>query len=329
MSAQIYAEETLGPPEGIWLAPVVALATLLLTLGGIAWFLGRTVVEPLRAASRAAGQIAAGDLTVSLPSSRVREVGDVNRAMEAMSEGLRESVEQRAELEQERRAFISAIAHDLRTPLFSLRGALEGLRAGLATTPEKRERYVAIAQEKADALERLVSDLFDFTRLEYLDQSPSREQMDLNEVLGRLVEGMQPRAEWKEITLDFRAPHDPIIVDADEYLLSRAIENLLDNALRFTPAGGVVEVECLVSEKAVGFSVSDSGPGIASRDLPHIFQPLFQAESSRSGKSGGSGLGLTIARRIVRAHSGELTAGNTDRGAVFTAWLPRPSTGAV
>src|SRR5690606_24340403 len=122
--------------------------------------------------------------------------------------------------EQERRMFVSALVHDLRTPLFSLRGSLEGLATGIAATPEKRARYIAVAQEKADALERLIADLFAFTRLEYLDEEPQRAPVDLAAFLPRLVEGMRPRAETKGVRLALDAG-PARVVSADEHLLTR------------------------------------------------------------------------------------------------------------
>jgi signal transduction histidine kinase len=273
--------------------------------------------------------VAEGNLDVALPSSRVREVADLNASFEAMSAELRASLHHQAELEQERRLFIGAIVHDLRTPLFSLRGYLEGLAQGLADTPEKTARYVAVAREKAAALERLIADLFDFTRLEYLDQTPNREPLDLGALLRRLVEGIGPQAEAKGVRLALDVPPEACVVDGDVHQLTRAIENLLDNAVRYTPAGGSVRVECRSEADGVRFAVTDTGPGIPAHDLPHLFTPLYRGESSRNRRTGGAGLGLATARRILLAHGGDLTARNAPTGgAVFTGRLPRSSYGA-
>ncbi len=199
----VYADEDDGPPDNVpvQFIPIVGLTTLGLTLTGIAWFLGRTILRPLAATSQAARQVASGDLDVALPRSRVREVDEVNIAFDAMSAALRTSLEEQAELEQERRLFIGAVAHDLRTPLFALRGYLEGIESGVASTPEQRARYVSVAREKANDLERLISDLFAYSRLEYLEQSPQREPLDLTELLRRLADEMQPLAAAKGVTI--------------------------------------------------------------------------------------------------------------------------------
>jgi signal transduction histidine kinase len=314
-AAYVYAVDGWWTPTGSnpFLVPAAAVSSLLLTIACSAWFLGRTVVRPLAAASDAARRIAAGDLDVDLPPSRVSEVAELNAAFEGMSAELPASLRHQAELEQERRL-----------PLFSLRGYLEGLGQGLADTPEKAARYVAVAREKAAALERLIADLFDFTRLEYLDQTPNREPLDLAALLRRLVDGVRPQAEAKGVRWTFDAPPTPIVVDGDGYQLTRAIENLLDNAVRYTPNGGEVRVSCRDEAEVVTFTVSDTGPGIPLRDLPHLFTPLYRGETSRNRKTGGAGLGLATAQRILRAHGGDLVARNGPvAGALFVGRVPR------
>jgi signal transduction histidine kinase len=323
-TAYIYADQRFGPPEELrqWFVPVALIAALLLALSGIAWFLRRSIVDPLTATSAAAERVAAGELDISLPGSRVREVAELNAAFERMSAALRRSLGQQARMEQDRRMFISAIVHDLRTPLFSLRGSLEGLATGIADTPEKQASYVAVAQEKAATLERLISDLFAYTRIEYLDEEPKRAPVELAAYLPRLAEGMRPRADAKGIQLAVTAG-PARVVEADEHLLMRAIENLLDNALRHTPAGGEVRVGWRVADGEVAIEVADTGPGIPADDLARVFDPLYRGEGSRNRKTGGAGLGLTIARRIMIAHGGDLTAANgPEAGAIFTATLP-------
>lgn len=290
---------------------------------GIAWVLTRYLMRPLAAMSKAAQRIANGNLEFDLPPSRVREVAEVTVAFHAMGDALRSSLTRQAELEQERRFFISAIAHDLRTPLFALRGYLEGLERGLATTPEKMAHYIQICQEKADALERLIADLFAYSRLEYLEQSPQRETMDFSKLVCKTIDDIRPQAEANGISLDVDRASVPCEVEGDWSLLARALGNLLDNALRYTPTGGSIKVTWGKQNNLARFIVADSGPGIAAHDLPHLFQPLYRAETSRNRQTGGAGLGLTIAQRILRAHGGDLVAGNcVGGGAEFIGSFP-------
>ncbi len=295
----------------------------LLALIGATWFFSRTLLRPLAALSTAARQVAAHDLDLSLPTSSIREVAEVTDAFETMRDELLTSLSRQAELEQERRLFISAIAHDLRTPLFALRGSLQGFAQGLVSTPEKAARYLQVCQEKAETLERLVEDLFTYAQLEYLELVPKRELFDLGDLLHRIIEGFRPQAETRGINMIEDGPVEPCLLKGDTHLLTRAFGNLVENALRYTPVEGTIVLFWQRQNACIQFSLTDSGSGIASEDLPHLFTPLYRGERSRNRQTGGAGLGLTIARRIMQAHGGDLTARNAvTGGAVFLGSLP-------
>lgn len=307
--------------------PVTRLLITTLVIGtaaAIAAFaFSHPFVRPLRAARQAADRVTDGDLTVAPPRSRVTEIDEFGRAFGSMTTALRRSLQQQETVESERRLFIAAIAHDLRTPLFSLRGYLEGLDNGLADDPERRRRYLRGASEKARVLDRLVDDLFDYARLEYLDPAPDRRRLDLAELLDDLADGMRSRAETKRITLTSRPALGPCAVDADRHQLARAINNVLDNALRHTPEDGHVELGSGQAGDAVWITVRDTGPGIHPDHLPHLFEPLYRADRSSHAGSG-TGLGLAITQRIVSAHRGTVAAENAAvGGACFTITLPR------
>jgi signal transduction histidine kinase len=328
-------------PNLFWI--VAAGLAVLFALLFVRWQMGRYVVRPLEAMGRAARRIAGGDLDFSIPRSRVREVADVRDAFQAMGAGLRDSIRRQAELEEERRFFVGAIAHDLRTPLFALRGSLVGLEQGLADSPEKAAWYVAVCRQKSDQLDRLINDLFTYTKADYLEQTLHRERLELGAVLTRAADDARPRALAADIALALMGPDMGCLIEGDAHLLQRAVDNLLDNALRHTPAGGTITVEWVRDsgsevlrpktqdpEPIATFTVTDTGPGIAARDLPHLFEPLYRAEESRSRETGGAGLGLTIARRILRAHGGDLTAANASSGgAEFRGWLPLAAASAI
>lgn len=197
------------------------------------------------------------------------------------------------------------------------------LESGVADTPAKRERYLAIVNEKARTLDRLVAELFDYTRLEYLGPSMERTTIDLAELLEDLVDGLRPQADANEVRLELW-PHDPSCpIEADREQLARAVTNVIDNALRYISAGGRIDVACGIADGRAWFTVSDTGPGIDPKDLPHLFQPLYRGDADRGTSPEGAGLGLAIAQRILVAHHGTLEAGNNDGGgAVFTATMP-------
>jgi signal transduction histidine kinase len=309
------------PPP--WVAQVATTMALLLTLSLVGWFLARSVLQPLAAMSKAARQIARGDLDVRLPPSRTREVAEVAEALGAMSLALREAQARQTALEEERRLFIGAIAHDLRTPLFALRGYLKGLESGVVTTPERVAHYIRACSARADALETLIAERFAYARIEYLAQAPQREPLELGGLIEEAVESARPAAVVKGVTLTLHAPSGPCRLLGDGRLLRRAVQNLLDNALRHTPAGGCVRALWHREGAQLVFQIADTGAGIAPGDLPHLFAPLYRAESSRNRRTGGAGLGLTIARRILQAHGGDLSAANgAEGGAVFTGIIP-------
>ncbi|HEU5347735.1 MAG TPA: HAMP domain-containing sensor histidine kinase, partial [Ktedonobacterales bacterium] len=317
-----------GPPTDapwqlLWI--VTELGAFALTLAIVLWLIGQPVIRPLIEMGHAAESIAGGNLNVRLARSPVHEIAEVSAALEGMTVTLRESLARQEALENERRLFIGAVAHDLRTPLFMLRGYLKGLQRGVAATPDKAAHYLAMCQAKADELERLVADLFAFTRLEYLELEPERQPMELGAVMQHVVEGAQPLAAAKDITLTLDAPSVPANLLGDANLLARAVENLVDNAIRYTPQGGSVCVHGQVENGKFVLSVADSGPGIATHDLAHVFKPLYRGEDSRNRQTGGAGLGLATARRIFVAHGGSLSAANRpEGGAIFTGTLPMP-----
>jgi signal transduction histidine kinase len=289
--------------------------------------MGRVVVKPLEAMSEAAHRIAEGDLDVTLPKTVVLEVAEVGKALQALKDGLRESVERQSELEQERRFYIGAIAHDLRTPLFSLRGFLSRLQKGWASHPEKNDRYITICREKAEHMERLVSDLFAYVKSDLLDQTMHKERHDFGYFIRRITDEFRPLAASKNVTISVAEPQESGMVEMDAHLVERMIGNLIENAVRYTPLGGQIVMEWHCEQDRVVFAVSDSGPGIPLKELDHIFSPFYRTDYSRNTETGGSGLGLTIAQRILIAHGGSLSVTNLpSSGAKFTGWIP---TGAI
>ena len=321
-----------SPNDPLWTAlwALTELGAFALALVIVVYLVGQPVVYPLLEMGRAAERIAGGDLDVQLSRSPVHEIAEVSGALEGMTQALRASLARQATLEGERRLFIAAVAHDLRTPLFMLRGYLQGLEHGVASSPEKAAHYLAMCQAKADQLERLIADLFAFTRQEYLELEPERQPLEFGAVLHEVIEGAQPLAAAKDITLRLDAS-DSTCASAhllgDPHLLARAIENLVDNAIRYTPAGGAVSAHWGTEGQRLTFSISDTGPGIAAHDLGRLFKPLYRGENSRNRQTGGTGIGLAITQRILAAHGGRITAANRpEGGAVFTGWLPLPDT---
>lgn len=284
----------------------------------------RFLLKPLEKMSIAARQIAAGDWDVQLPLSRITEIAEVRDGFEVMVNGLQTSYKKQAELEDERRFVIAAVAHDLRTPLFALRGYLDGLEQGIAQSPEQITKYLAVCKEKSAQLDRLVEDLFTFTKMEYLETELNSTTVDLKLILRRSIDSVSPRARQKHLSISSHFADDCIII-GDTHLLERAMNNLLDNAVRHTPSYGEIVVQCYKDRDQVKFTIRDTGPGFSYEELQRAFEPLYRGEVSRNRATGGSGLGLTISQKIVRRHGGELAANNhSEGGALLTGWIPIP-----
>ena len=299
----------------------VYLAVFLLTLVVIALIIGRLIFTSLRDIEQATQQIADNEFDFQIPRSRIREIARVADAFNLMGKALRASVAHQAEVEQERRLFIGAIAHDLRTPLFTLRGYLEGLEQGLATTPEKSAKYIRMCREKANTLEHLVTDLFTYAQMEYLEQRPQGAVLAMGSLLQQIVDGLQREAKARGIELLLHDRSNNCPLEGDAHLLTRAIGNILENAVRYTPAGGTITLDCWQEERNLILTIKDTGPGIDPQDLPHIFTPLYRGKNSHATHTGG-GLGLAIAQRVFKAHGGDLSAMNAATGgAIFTATL--------
>ncbi|WAH40233.1 HAMP domain-containing histidine kinase [Alicyclobacillus fastidiosus] len=195
-SVKVYAS---GPNDPV--ADLSAVAAMFCVIFLVGFQMQRYVVRPLEAMSRAARLIAEGDLDIELPSSRVTEIELVRTGFKVMVAGLAESFQKQAELAEERRFFMGAVAHDLRTPLFALRGYLDGLEQGIARTPDKMAKYVAVCIEKASQLDRLVADLFAFTKLEYMEQTLQADDVDVARVVERSVDNLRGQVQDKGVSI--------------------------------------------------------------------------------------------------------------------------------
>lgn len=301
---------------------IAAIAGLLLAFFIVGYEMRRFLLKPLEKMGYAARQLADGDWEVQLPPTKIKEIADVRDGFEVMVTRLRQSNQRQAELEEERRFVISAVAHDLRTPLFALRGYLDGLEQGVAQSPEKMYKYLAVCKEKSAQLDRLVEDLFTFTKMDYLESRLITETLDLNLIISKSLDSLDPQARQKQIAMSFNSQGD-CRLNGDPHLLERAMNNLLDNAVRHTPIHGRIDVKCYIEGDNLHFEVRDSGPGFSDEELENGFEPLYRGEKSRNRSTGGSGLGLTISQRIVKRHGGDLAASNHPAGgALLAGWIP-------
>jgi signal transduction histidine kinase len=286
----------------------VALAAALVAVVAL---LRSWVLRPLARLAADADRIAGGELDVAPLHTRAREVADVGDALLGMAGGLRDALAGSAAAEHERRFMITAIAHDLRTPLFTLRGSLEALERGVGDG-----RYLDRARDKAAHLDRLVSDLFTFSRLEYTREAMAFDEVDVGRLTQRAVEGVEGQAAVRGCTVRIKDVNPRLVVRGDADALLRVVTNLLDNAIRHSRARVTVSARRVGG--AVRVEICDDGSGFDPGDLPHVFEPLFRSDRARAAARGGAGLGLAIARRLARAHGGDVEAANDAAGGART-----------
>ncbi|MBI3763242.1 MAG: HAMP domain-containing protein [Chloroflexi bacterium] len=311
-------EPVLNPADEDFLRSVnfsifVTSATVGLLALALGSLLFRQITSPLRALSRAAAAIAGGDLGRRVEIRSDDEIGRVAHSFNQMVESL-------AHADIQRRNIIADIAHELRTPLTVIQGNLEALMDGVYDlTPEN----VAAVHRQTVVLSRLVADLRDLALAEAGQLRLERQPISLSNVMAEVSEGLEAKAREKGVTLKIEAPGALPPVAADEQRITQVLFNLLSNALRHTPAGGTIATSAEQRDGRVLISVRDTGTGIAPEDLPHVFDRFYRADRSRARATGGSGLGLTIAKQIVEAHEGQIWAQSwLGAGSTFAFSLP-------
>jgi signal transduction histidine kinase len=282
------------------------------------WAARRWLIAPLRHLSAQADAIAGGDPIDTRATSPVREVGNVATAIAGMATRLAQTAEQDARVEAERRLLVGSIAHDLRTPLFSLRGYLDAIAGGIGNPRERLEQ----AREKGAQIDRLITSLFDYARSE-IDERPRLQTTDLADAVTKATAGFELAANQRGVELRVAGRTDaPVTIDPDGF--ERALANVIDNALRHTPQGGTIDITYGEDADGAFVQVLDDGPGIAADLLRHIFEPMVHANNN--GHTGGTGLGLTIAARLLGNHGASIHAANAPgHGAILTLRLPRTS----
>ncbi len=304
--------------EGIHRLFVTSLARSLLVTslvaGGVGVLLSavlvRAVTRPVRRMRDLARRIAAGDYAARVDAGGAVELAHLGASLNRMAESLQR-------LEGLRKDLVANVAHELRTPLTNLRGYLEAVSEGV--TPASAET-IGMLHGEVMRLVRLVDALHDLSRLDARLPQLHPAPLDLGPLVERQVALRQAEFAAREITLRVAAP--TLRVNADADLVSQALGNLLDNALKYTPRAGEVSIEAAREGSVARLAVSNSGDGIPAADLPFIFERFYRGEKSRSRESGGAGIGLAIVQEVARAHGGQ--TGATSGGGRTTVWIALP-----
>lgn len=301
-----------GVTRAVLIAGLVAGAVALL-MGGL---LVRQITQPLAGLTQASGQIATGDLSVRVPIQSHDELGELAVTFNQMAGSLETQ-------ETLRRNLMADIAHELRTPLAGIQGTVEALQDGVF--PLTEESLDPIHQQ-VTLLNRLVEDLRTLANAEAGKISLDIGAVNLGELAQRQVDALQYRATELRIHLLLETVGKIPVLRGDEQRLNQVLSNLLDNALRHTPAGGTVSVRMTAVQGGIQLAVKDTGEGIPAAELAHVFDRFYRVDRSRSRQTGGSGLGLSIARQLVEAHGGRIGVKSPpdgqNQGTAFTVFLP-------
>ena len=287
-----------------------ALGTLLV------WLLSRRTLAPLQSLGAAARRLGRGDLSQRAETEGPSEIRQLAHSFNVMAEGLEEA-------ERHRRNLTADIAHELRTPLSNIQGYLEAIKDGLVQpTPET----IDTIHGQALHLSRLVEDLRLLAQVEAGALTLQLSLTRMEELLQSSVEAVRPRAEAKGVNVTLELDPSLPEMELDATRVAQVIGNLLENAITHTPEGGSVAVTGRADTGGAEIAVADTGPGIPPEELPRLFDRFYRADPSRARATGGSGLGLTIARRLIEAHGGTIEAYSVlGQGSRFTINLPAPS----
>ena len=262
----------------------------------------RRVLSPLSRMTVISREIAAGNFDVRVPAGSRDEVGQLARAFNRMAQSLEE-------IESLRRTLMIDVAHELRTPLTNMRGYLEALDDGVL--PPSSET-IRLLQDETLRLAQLVEDVLQLARADAAHGRLATEPLDLSQLIRETLDTLSPEFARKSINIQLHAPDTPVVMPVDRRRLTRILRNLADNAARYSPEGGTVDIAIEAAGRQVEIEFRNTAPELVSRDLPFIFERFYRGEKSRSRKHGGAGIGLAIVKELVEAHGGQVAAHRDD-----------------
>lgn len=271
--------------------------------------------------SEAVKNISEGDLNTAIDVIGDDEFSGMAANLNRMAADIKQLMEKERESERTKNELITNVAHDLRTPLTSIIGYLELLTNNQQIPADMQHKYIEIAYGKSRRLQKLIEDLFGFTKLNYGKIAMHVGQIDIVKLLGQLVEEAYPNFVEKGLSYDLQSSVPAKIINADGNLLARLFDNLIGNAIKYGADGKRVLVKIHAESETVTVSVTNYGYVIPADELPLIFNKFYRVEQSRSSSTGGTGLGLAIAKEIVDMHGGTISVASDLNGTVFTVKL--------
>lgn len=285
------------------------LLVLIVTNGILTYLVSKSIIEPIQKLADAANKIASGNLDFSLQVTGNDEISQLTESFETMRKKLKEAEELKQKYEQNRKELIASISHDLKTPITSIKGYINGIKDGIANTPEKMERYIETIANKASELDELIDELFLFSKLSLQKVQYHFETMDINSYLKDYLEELRFDLEENGGTINYEVDGKEFLVKADRKQLHRVLINIIQNSVKYldkeTPA---IKVKLSEKKDFVQVEINDNGPGIDQIALPYIFEQFYRTDQSRNSATGGSGIGLAIVKQIIEDHGGVVWA---------------------
>lgn len=293
---------------------IVAITALIFVLIMIisSTIISKNMQKPIFILAKGAEEIAKGNLDYKMEYDSKSELGLTVKAMNDLSAKLKAAETEKNKIDQSRKEMIAGLAHDLRTPLTSIKGYVEGIRDGIANTPEKQQQYIKTIYSSTLDMEKLLNELMDISKLELGKIQLETEPTNIIEFIDEFVEEKMPKRQKYDIDFEYKKPKNVekinVMLDANRF--SRVLSNIATNSLKYTNPSKNIRLELNVEnyEKSVIISISDNGIGIDAENLTHIFDTFYRADQARTNSSDGSGIGLAICKEIVELHGGSIWA---------------------
>ena len=266
--------------------------------------------------------IASGDFSVPIRVRNDDEFAVIATSINKMADEIHSMMENERQMEQTKHELITSVAHDLRTPLTSIIGYLDLANHNTADE-EKKQRYLQIAYDKSKRLERLIEDLFSYTKFSTGEVKLSKHKLNLVKLVEQVVEEFYPSFQDNQMEYQQDSNTKSCFIEGDGDLIARALANLLSNAMKYGKEGKIIRLVLIEREKEISIQVINYGSMIPAKDLPNVFDRFYRVEASRSLDTGGTGLGLAIVKKIILLHEGAIAARSSEESTVFEAILPK------
>lgn len=295
----------------------VIFVILLLSIILMSIIVANTITKPMDMLVKGVEEISKGNLEYKINYDSENEIGTTVKAFNSLASQLDKSIQERNTADEQRKQMLAGIAHDLRTPMTSVKGYLEGLRDGIANTPEKQKQYLQTIYSSTLDMERLLDELQTMSRLERGNIIIEKEPININEFLTDYVEEAKYIAKRQNYILEYIQPAEKdkeamVMLDANRF--SRVLMNIVSNSIKYSSKArrGKMSISFSGYEKYIVIAMKDNGIGISKENLPHIFETFFRADQARTRVSDGSGIGLAVCKEIVERHNGHIWASSEE-----------------